>query len=350
MSTRQKRTILKGKDAIKKIIEDNGMRYTFIHNGLFDELFTKESIKGLVPVRINDPDNPGKTITTWEMGETKITELEVVVYIFLQFMMINKFTLNYKEFADYIGCSSKQIKVALNRLESFEGTTNGKYSSAEDRITIVDERSVNLITPKMHSAYLPTIKGSIHSRHWYTNYIPNYKKSKDDKLLPVQFFMVSIDDFELLTEGVLSRTEFLTYLFLLKSYKYGTKDEGQMWWRLSTIAETLNYKLVKTVHTHIEKLLNTKKDGVPLLEEIRPNNYELQILKGEEPASRYLPRYNTAKMKEMNFGKQEMSFEKEEMSLDKQEMDYAETEVDLPKQEMKYPKQEMDDEEWEMPF
>lgn len=338
------------KDEIRKIIEDNGMRYIFIHNGLFDELFTKQAIKGLVPVKISDVNNPVRTITTWEIGETKITELEVIVFIFLQFMMKNKFTLKYKDFAEYIGCSSKQIKVALNRLENFEGTTNGKYSYVEDNIAVVEERSVKLITTKMRSTYSPTLKGSINSRHWYTNYIPNYKKSKDDKFLPVQFFMVSIDDFDLLTNGVLSRTEFITYLFLLKSYKYGTKDEGQMWWRLSTIAEALNYKMVKTVHNHIEKLLNIKIGGVPLIEEIRPNNYELQILKGEEPASRYLPRFNAAKMMEMNFGKQEMSFEKEEMSLDKKEMNYIETEVDLPNKEMDSPKKEMDDEEWEMPF
>lgn len=323
MRTRQKRTIVKGKEEIRKIIEHTGMQYVLIPNGIFDDLYTIE--------------------------EKKFTELDMSVYIFLQFMMVNKFTLNYEEFANYIGCSSKQLKLVLKRLQEFKGRTNAEYYSHEDKVRIVSEMEVTLISEKTHMAYNPQKMKDEKRIHWYTNFIPWYKKQKKE-IVPMNFFMVTLEDFDLLTDGILTRNEFVTYLFFLKAYKYGTVDEHQVWWKLSTIKETLNYKLVISVHKHIEKLLSLKINDIPLIEEIRPKNYDLQISKGEEPSSRYVPRFNTSKMVEMNFGKQEVGLLNEEMSFQKEEVNLLNKEVNFKKQEVNFTKEEMDSPEWEMTF
>lgn len=325
MRTRQKRSLIKGKDEIRKIIEVTGMKYVLIHNGIFDDLYMRKSVEGVTQV-INEETNKKE----WQVNQTKFTELELITYVFLQFMMVNKITLNYEEIAGYIGCSSKQLKVALKRLQHFKGKTNAQYSSYTDEVKIIDEREVPLISEKTHSAYNPKTKKNQKALHWYTNYIPNHKKTKKDNkeiLVPTNFFMITIEDFDLLTNEILTRNEFITYLFFLKSYKYGTADDKQMYWKLSTIAESLNYKLTETVQNHVEKILNVKVSDIPLLEEIRPKNYDLQILKGEEPSSRYIPRHNPFKTSEMNSEKVEVNSVNKEMSFQKEEIDLLNDEM-----------------------
>lgn len=357
--TRQRRNLINGeaekvRNDINELIEENGMKYVLIQNNIFDEMYMKESIQ------VIDEQTGVKE-------GLQFTELDMVVYIFLQFMMVNKFTLKYERFADYVGCSSKQLKVSLKRLQRIKGKTNAIYYPYEDKIKIVDEMEVSLISEKIHTAYNPKMKKTAKSLHWYTNFIPYYKSTKkDDKeiLSPINFFMVTIEDFALLTNGTLTRNEFITYLFLLRVYKYGTSDDKQMYWKLSTIAEHLNYRLVETVHKHIEKLLSVKVAEVSLLEEIRPKNYDMQIMKGEEPSSRYIPRYNPSKMLEMNFGiqemssekvemdstKVEMSFQKEEDNSEKEEVDSKVWETDFKKREMDLAKEEVDFDNWEEDF
>ncbi|MEH7419598.1 hypothetical protein V7266_30665 [Neobacillus drentensis] len=306
MRTRQKRTIVTNKD-IRNMIEDNGMKYVLIPNGIFDELY---------------------------MDEKQFTELDMTVFIFLQFMTVNKITtLNYEEMAKCVGCSTKQLKLVLKGLQEIKGKTNARYYSYEDKVEIVEEMEVSLISEKEHSAYNPKTRKNQKTLHWYTNYIPYYKSNKYEAV-PVSFFMVTLEDLDLLTNKQLSRNEFVTYLFFLKAYKYGAADDKQMWWKLSTIAGTLNYKLVETVHNHVEKILNLKINGTPLLEEIRPKNYDLQISKGEEPSSRYIPRYNNSKMVEKKFGKQEVNLLKEKMDLLYEEMSSKVEEVNFENMEV----------------
>jgi len=345
---RKQRTIAIGqeKEEIRRIIEETGMKYATIPNGLFDDIYTKNNIKGLVQEEIG-----GKK--QWIEGDTKFTELELIVFIFLQFMMMNKFTLTYTQFAEYIGCSSKQLKVVLKRLQHFKGVTNARYSTHTDGIVIDEEKEVPLITEKLHTAYNPKTKKNQKTLHWYTNYIPNHKETKNksgESIKPINFFLVTLDDFELLINEKLTRNEFVTYLFLLKAYKPSVDVNHQMYWKLSTISEHLNYKLVTTVHNHIEKLLSLNIDSVPLLEEIRPKNYDMQISKGEEPSSRYIPIFNPKKLVEMDSAKEEMNSSKVEMSFSEQEMSSENMETDNPKVEMSFEKEEIGLSEQEMSY
>lgn len=326
---RKKRILIgKGKKEINKLIEETGMKYVTIPNGLFDDIYCKSEVKGVIQQEGED----GKK--QWVESDTKFTELELIVFIFLQFMMLNKFTLTYTQFADYIGCSSKQLKVVLKRLQYFKGITNSRYSRYEEKTVVGEENEVPLISEKVHTAYNPKTKKNQKTLHWYTNYIPNHKVVKDKASKPINFFIVTFSDFNLLIDGKLTRNEFITYLFLLKAYKPSVDDNHQMYWKLSTIAEHLNYKLTSTIHSHIEKLLDLHIGETALLKEIRPKNYDSQIDKGEEPSSRYIPIFNPQKLREMDLEKSETSLPEVEMSFDETETDSENKEIDVPKEEM----------------
>ncbi|MCM3616698.1 hypothetical protein M3936_03785 [Sutcliffiella horikoshii] len=346
MRTRQMRKSIDNEEVkeIRSLIEQNGMRFVLLNNGIFDELFSKE-IEGVIEVKLARNENGelkkdgNKKLYDINTGMTRMTELEVITFVFLQFMMTNKFTLSYKKLAMYLGCSEKQLQYIIHRLKYFKAPCNAKYSSRIDGVEIVEEdKQVKLITEKQHKAYDPSIKKSKRMVHWYTNYIPNHKKETVDgkeKVNPVKFFMMTINEFDLFTQQVLSKQEFLTYMFLLKAYNPSKTDEQQMWWRYSTLAEELNIKMVSNVQKYIEKLMNTEIDGKPLIKEIRPKNYELQILKGEEPSSRFIPVYNPEKLLEMNLEKTEVDSDKKEMNSNKKEMDLEKTEMDFSKKETK---------------
>ncbi|MGO5010812.1 hypothetical protein ACTQ5K_02840 [Niallia sp. Sow4_A1] len=333
---RKKRILIgKGKKEINKLIEETGMKYVTIPNGLFDDIYCKSEVKGVIQQEGED----GKK--QWVESDTKFTELELIVFIFLQFMMLNKFTLTYTQFADYIGCSSKQLKVVLKRLQHFKGITNSRYSKYEDKMIVEDENEVPLISEKVHTAYNPKTKKNQKTLHWYTNYIPNHKVVKDKASKPINFFIVTFSDFNLLIDGKLTRNEFITYLFLLKAYKPSVDDNHQMYWKLSTIAEHLNYKLTSTIHSHIEKLLDLHIGETALLKEIRPKNYDSQIDKGEEPSSRYIPIFNPQKLREMDLEKSETSLPEVEMSSNQREINVENNEINISDKETNLNNQEI---------
>lgn len=327
--SRVRRNIVKGREEIDFIIDTNGMKYIFVNNNIFDDFYEKGKVKCRVAGRKETHDLIEEDV--------KFTELDMIVFIFIHFMSKNKFTLNKSEMAKYINCSSKQLKVSLDKLRKLEGKTNIRFRRVSDDIEIIDEKSVPLISEKYYSAYNPKTKKRQQKLHWFVNFLPKHEMKiveGVEKAVPINFFMVTIDDFRLLLDDTLSRNEFITYMWLLRRCKYGVQNKGQVWWSYSKIAEYLNYKLPETVQNHIEILLATKINDTPLLDEIRPDNYEFKIMQGEEPSSKFIPVYNPLKMMEMSFGKEEVSSEKVEMSL-------KETEVSLKKEEMSNEELEM---------
>lgn len=248
-----KRKHIKGKEEIQKIIESNGIKYLLVNNKIFDELYENE--------------------------ELKMSELDLITYIHLQIMMLNKITLSAKELASWIGCSEKQIRVVINRLKEYKVSCNCRYSPYESKVVLTDdgeERMVSLITEKDQIAYNTVTKKNQKVKHWYPHLIPDHKEDKN-KPTPVNFFLVSLKDFNLFTGGKLSRTEFITYLFLLKAYAYGKEEKDQVWMRYSVIASKTRRKLPQTVHDHIEKFKELRIEGTPLIRQINPNNYQIRI-------------------------------------------------------------------------
>ncbi|MDX5476477.1 MAG: hypothetical protein LPK00_13155 [Bacillaceae bacterium] len=363
MSTRRKRKIVRGKKAIRGLIEDNGMKYVMMNNGIFDELFCKEGLAGITGVNLAKDENDklikqnGEKTYVASIGSTRFSQLDLITYVFLQFMMINNITLSHKELAGYIGCSEKQLKLIIHRLRDFEAPCNARYQSYKDQVVLVEEeKKVKLITEKAHKAYDPTIMKTRRVLHWYTNYIPNHQIKKDN-VVPVDFFIVTIDDFDLLTKGVLTRNEFIVYLFLLRIYKSGAVDDRQVYWRYSTIAEKLNIKMVENVQKYIQKLMSVEVEGKPLIKELKPKNYEMQIEKGEEPSAKFIPVFNPEKLVEMDSLKMEVDSSKKEMDSDKVEVNFEKKEMNFPnlevnslKKEVNSNKKEIDSKFSEMDF
>jgi AraC-like DNA-binding protein len=326
---RQKRTIARGKEEIEKIINESGMNYTLINNRIFDDLYEQQK-KSIPYYKSRD-----------EVENVDITELDLVTYIMLQFMMINKFTLNYEEMARFIGCSSKQLKHSLKKMAGIKVKGNARYSPDLGKTLKAEFEDRYMITNKEHKAFNPRSKKSVKTQHYYTNFIPDHKdlEVENKKPKPINFFMVTLDDFKLLTDGVLERNEFITYLFLLRINKF--KSTKPFYISISKIADRLNYRLPETVDKHIEKIKSITIDGSPLVEEQRPMNYDLQIMKGEEPSAYYQTTYNLSKMLEMSSDKSEVSFTKEEMSSEKKEMDLWEEEMSSEEMEMAFKEMEM---------
>ncbi|MEC1726943.1 hypothetical protein P9E34_19735 [Schinkia azotoformans] len=330
---RRIRNVVRTREEIDSVIEKNGHKYILIPNNIFDDFYEK---KATVTRKVME-----KNKDTGELEEKEkiehFTELDMIVYIFLQFISKNKITTNKNRIAEYLDCSSKQLSVSLKKLRLYEGKINARYNPYHNVVDIIEETVEPLITEKSYLAYNPKTKKRKQALHWFVNYIPYYKiKKKKDKevAVAVNFFMVTFDDLQLLLDGTLTRNEFVTYLWLLRVYKYGATHDGQMWWSYSKIAERLNYKLPETIQNHIEKLLEIKIDDIPLLEEIRPDNYDLKLLQGEEPSAKFIPIYNPSKMMEMDFGKEEVNSENEEVnfkiaevSLEKEEMDFEKAEA-----------------------
>ena len=339
---RDRRKVLKGKENVRNMIKENGMEYIMLNNGIFDDLFEMDKLDGVIQVKTNPETKEKERIT----GETKFSELEMIVFIFLQFMMKNSFTLSKEEIADYVGCSTKQLRLILERLRYFRAKCNSRYYAREDKIVPneFNEGTTRLVSEKTYVAYNPKSKKNQKRLHWFTDYMPSHKFEEiEGKTVatPLDFFLVTIKDFDLLTNGTLTRTEFITYLFLLRRYKSGAPDEKQMHWKFSTIAEKLNYKLPGTVQNHIEKLLSVEINGTPLIKEIRPKNYELQIEKGEEPSARFIPVYNPQILGEMDSEKEEVSSNEKEVNSRIWEDDFVEVEVGFPKEEVNISKEEV---------
>ncbi|MED4354472.1 hypothetical protein P9265_19535 [Schinkia azotoformans] len=325
---RIRRDIVKTREEIDHVIDKEGFKYIFINNNIFDDFYEK---KATVTRKVKVKDK-----VTNEMKEEErieyFTELDMIVFIFVQFLSKNKVTVNKNRMADYLGCSSKQLNVSLQKLALFKGKTNARYNGRKDIMEIVEEQEVPLINEKSYSAYNPKTKKRKQALHWFVDYIPFHKlKKKEDKeiVIPIEFFMVTIDDLKLLLNGTLSRNEFITYLWLLRRCKYGASHDKQMWWSYSAIAEYLNYKLPETIQNHIEKLLKIEIDNIPLLEEVRPNNYDFRIIQGEEPSAKFIPVYNPTKMMEMDFRKTEVNSEKQEVNLEKREVSFKKTEMNF---------------------
>ncbi|MED3511721.1 hypothetical protein [Bacillus velezensis] len=294
---KSKRKHIKGKEEIQKIIESSGIKYLLVNNKIFDELYGNE--------------------------ELKMSELDLITYIHLQIMMLNKITLSAKELAAWIGCSEKQIRVVINRLKEYKVPCNCLYSPYESKVALTDdgeERIVSLITEKNQVVYNPSTKSNQKVKHWYPNLIPDHKKGKD-KPVPVNFFLVSLKDLNLFTQGQLSRTEFITYLFLLKTYAYGKKDKDQVWMRYSFIASKTRRKLPQTTQDHIEKLKSLNIDGAQLIRQMYPNNYQIQMESGHETSSKFIPDFNIKTMGELKLEKKEVSFFNKEDDILLEEVD-----------------------------
>lgn len=297
---RIKRT-LRTAEEVRNIFKENEYGFVMINNNIFDQFYEIEEHP------YHEYKSHGKIKNT-----VTFSELDLITFIFLKFMNNYKFTLYLDEIAEYLQCSVKQLKFTMEKLQTLQGTIN----------TPNGERQRKLVTQKEYVGFKDGKKAKL--KEWYIDFDCDtkiVKKDGEEVEVPYNFFMVTINDFDLLINGKLTRKEFVLYLFLLRIYNF---DSEPIYISNSKICERLNIKLYDTVQSYINKLSNIHIDDVPLITIDKPRNYNDMIFMRKEPSCKYLPTYNLMKINMlMNTHSEkiencmETNFDKMEASLSK---------------------------------
>ncbi|NHN20914.1 hypothetical protein HRF59_05240 [Bacillus velezensis] len=231
--------------------------YTYVHNCLFDWYYEHE--------------------------EKDMTEADLITYIALQLGMDNHTDNTLENISEMTGYSEALVSQSLKKLEDFNGKTNCKYKGFNIELN-KDGKSI--------LRRLVEQKKKTEEKVWVPNFLPSHgKKLGEIKPVLTTYFVVTEADFELLKNGTLTRSEFVTYLFLLKAHKYEKGIRSQLWFRRSTVAKKLKRSTL-TVSKHIRKFLNITIEGIPLIEEKKHPSYEAKVEIGEEPSCIVTPTYN----------------------------------------------------------
>ncbi len=304
-------------ETINELIE-NQLPFVTINNRIFDDLYEQDKIF------YKCPDKNDKLVER----ETKFTDLDMVVFVLLRFLDVNKLTLTKAEIAKYIGCSQKQLKTSLEKLGWIEAKCNAKYSRIDFKIHIEEGRKVFLVNEKEYEGFDYKTKKKMKMTEWYVNFIPDHKVVKEEgeeNIKPHSFFMVTIDDFNLLTSGRLSRSEFVTYLFMLRINNHFAEEDNRFYISTSKMADRLGVRLHDTMEKYIQKICSIELDNgfmpLPLITIERPKNYEQMIKARKEPSCRYVPTANLARTDELKTNKVEMDSDKVEVDLDFDEIE-----------------------------
>ncbi|MCK0470866.1 hypothetical protein [Halalkalibacter sp. APA_J-10(15)] len=283
----------------------------------------------------------------------KISEADLIIFIFLQLMHINKIALTKAEISKFLNISDRQIRDSIKKMSKTKGVTNAEYCRHKQTVEMKEPFEVNLITVKEHKAFNPDTRKSNKMDHFYVDFIPEVKSEEvDGQEIAVyqKFFSVHIDEFDFLREGILSRKEFVLYLFLNRIHNKDRKKLAYI--SITRLSERLNIKMPENTMRYIEKLLN-----LGLITETRPENYEFNIENGIEPSSHYMPVYNLQKIndaniKETDTKKQEVNFNSTEVNYDDVEEMFTDKEMESKFEENDYVKRESYsmDSEGELPF
>lgn len=253
--------------------------YVPISNKLFDALYEQESILY----------SPIKNGTFFQEKETVFTDIDLIIYVFLTFLHRAAVTLYLEEIAGYLKCSKKQLSNSIGKMRGIKVDLNNSYSYGR---RILHEVRNYLITEKNEAIYIEEErqkKGKYRrGKVWYTNLEIDHKESGDE-MKPANFFFVTIDDFDLLTDGKLTRKEFIFYLFLLRT---DTNNKHRFYLKNTTIARRLKIKGVDTtLASYIEK---AEKLGIIQIN--YPENYEKKVMAGREPSREFIPLFNRSRL------------------------------------------------------
>lgn len=294
------------KEEIRGILEKH-QQFVPINNRIFDDLYEKDKIVyRLILEKENRYSDP---------IETTFTDLDMIIYIFLGFLQRCAITLYPKEIANYLQCSEKQFNASIQKMRGIQVEANNRQYGEKFSIT---DRKPMLISEKNETAF----ENGKHTKAkvWYPNFNADIAE-KDGEVRKVNFFHLTIYDFDLLTERKLTRKEFILYVFLIR---LDTDNNKHFYIKYSTIGERLKIKgLDTTLSGYIEKL---KSFG--LIEINLPQNYDRKVLSRQEPSYELIPIFNRQKLREMREQKVEVSHEDGEMDdkIEEDNVDFEELE------------------------
>lgn len=288
---------LRSPETIRKTIEDGGIKYVMINNRIFDDFYEKGTIT---------QTKSGKEFTV------TFNELELILFIFLKFLDKYDFQGYEDEIAQYIGYSTKQVKTALKRLQLLRGEMNNRFIQKDQAREIIEDgeplHKEPLVKEKIVNGYVNNKLTPM--KRWHVDYDCDYKKEVNEDTgeilyVPTNFFTVTIYDLDLFTKKILSKGEFIMYLFFIRKYKSGFDP---VWFKTSTIAESLRIKLHGTAQKYIDRIVNLRIKDIyceenqdfPLVHTRKPKNFNDKLTNNHEPSIGYIPIYNEQMMKRLN--------------------------------------------------
>ncbi len=297
---RTTRTIRSSKE-LREIIE-NDKRFVPVNNRIFDDLYMKEELP-YYPYLDETEDYKDKLCENKDK-KFRMTELDFIITIFLQLLNYNKVAMYPEEVAAYLGCSKKAFYNSVRKLERIKGivltkpihTQDHKKVSEREYIFVpatkreYDEHDVRVLTEKQYNAFIPLGNGKVKRQkmdEWYINFDTDWQDHTIKKQLKwkrVNFFFVTIKDFDLLTNGLMSRTEFVLYLYLIRR---DSRDERRFYLRNSTIANDLRIKHEDSLIKYLDNLI-----GSGYVEVYFPKKYDDDLRKFNEPSREFKPVYN----------------------------------------------------------
>ncbi|KQX69250.1 hypothetical protein [Paenibacillus sp. Root444D2] len=260
------------------------MKFVMINNRIFDDFYENREL-------YYHPLKDEMYIDRNTKIETNFSDLDMVIFIFIHLLQLNKITLYEKEMAAYLGCHERYLKESIKKINLIRGNVKAQYNPHRDIIDILSEpKEVSLINYKMDR------KGRRSKSpvpEWYVDFIPDHKKTKEGTT-PINFFAVTIDDLDLLTKGYLTRPEFILYLFFIRIHKEKSEQQKPFNLRNSTIAERLQIKGADTtLNKYIDKL-----ESLGLIQINYPKNYDDKLMFRQEPSREFIPIANLAYMEQ----------------------------------------------------
>ncbi|MEC1780053.1 hypothetical protein [Schinkia azotoformans] len=305
-------------EEIRELIENSGLPYILVNNRIFEQFYEVgkgtytpyakeiEGKKGEYEYFLLNGDKVPYSESKIEHG-VNFDERDITIFILLTFLDQIDFQGYTVEIANYLGTKSdKRIKERIKKLKFLQGEVNS-YRGSGERKYYSEPRKDRFITEK-------NVKGfengkQVTLNRWYVNYECDYKQTmdKDGNIIdkPENFFMVTIYDLDLLTSGQLTEKEFVTYLYLIKSYNSAKNDA--IYQTISTISDKINIQDRAITKRILEKLVTIRvkdkfcDDGkdFPLVHFSKPANYEDKLAKRLEPSLKYYPIYNTTTLQKL---------------------------------------------------
>lgn len=263
---------VRSSEQIRELLE-SVRPYIPLNNRVFDDLYEMESLQ-----YVEGNSN--------ETHKTVLTDMDMIIFVFLVFLQRAKITLYIEEIAKYLKCSEKQVRESIKKLKGIQVDINNRHRFGDRKMR---DMTTPLLIEKTEAMYVggtsklaggKTQKAKV----WYSNFEIDHKE-EEGQLKAGNYFHVTIYDLDLFTEGKLSRKEFIVYLFILR---IDTNNNQKFYIRYSVMAERLRIKGAQsTLPKYIQKLAD-----LGLIEVNYPGNFDQKEIAGQEPSRELIPRFN----------------------------------------------------------
>lgn len=285
---RQKRDLRKG-FTIRKLFEDNGIKYIMVSNKIMDlyqqgyqEYIDKE---------------------TSEIKKRTFDSRDLALYIGIEFLNRMEFWGYLEEIEYFTGMSMKRIKPRLEKLEAIELQMNNHLTKNGKNELLDTTRGYPLV--KKHKDRGFERNRTVKTYRWYTPFDCDKKsvknpETKENELQSINYFMVTVYDYDLFVNKILDAEEFALYLYLIQCYDSSSEENKGIPQSTRKIAENLNIKNVDVMQRRLNKLIEMRikdrfcpdDENYQLIRTTKPKNFNTKLVTRQEPSLHYYPIYN----------------------------------------------------------